>query len=113
MSHFTQDPKKLQLFADYHAAVQNGTSIREEDYLDKPVECTLQKRSGDLSIYSEVFKGTYNRLPRVGFPFVMSIPAGNHDYYDWFRTSLVQEVEQTSEGYILHTLNSVYELKRI
>lgn len=115
MSHFTQDPKKLQLLADYHAASQVDSVAVEDtdDYLTTPLSCTLQKKVGDMEIYSEVFTGTYNRLPKVGRSFHLSITRENHEFFSWFRTSLVTKVEDTPEGYLIHTLNSVYELKRV
>ena len=113
MSHFTQDSTKLQSLADYYTASLTAPAVEDTDYLETPLQCTLQKRGGDMKIYSEVFTGSYNRLPKVGRSFSMTISKGNPDFFRWFRTSLVKEIEKTTEGFLIHTLNSVYELKHV
>lgn len=95
MSHHTQHTDTIKAMRD-----------KQKTYL-----CTLQKVSGDLSIYSDLYTGHCYALPEVGGSFRMTVKKDIN--YNWFQTSTVVEITTTPESTIIKTLNSTYELKLI
>lgn len=102
MSHSTQDLNQINLLKQYFNPQTDNPLLKEY---------TVQKVSGDMGIYNEVYTGYSDIPPRVGASFRINMRG--HLDFSWFCTSIVTSIEVTDTGYLLITLNSVYKVETL